>query len=68
MALEAFRPDQRVNQVDEQARDNDAGERIVDAHSPLLKFVAGDGIEDREREGPGSDRDQNDVQHGAPRD
>jgi hypothetical protein len=62
--LEFLGTEQRVGEVDEQPRDNEAGEPIVEDHDMLLlEPVAGVSVSDREHEEAKAERDQDEVQH-----
>ena len=61
--LEFLRPQQRVGQVDEQYRGDDAGEPVVKDHDGLLQTVAGDSVGDRQREEAEADYEKDEIEH-----
>jgi hypothetical protein len=62
---EAFGPQQRVGQVEQQAQRDEAGERIVEDHdrSPSKPF-AGIGVADARQEEACAERQHDNVEHG----
>jgi hypothetical protein len=66
MRSEPLGPQQRVNEVNQQADRNDGSQRIVEDHdhSPL-ESLAGIGVADREREETERERQHQNVHHGV---
>ena len=63
--LELLWLEQRVGQVDEQSRRDEAGERIIEDHDDSLsKLVAGVNVCDRCREQGETNRQHDNVHHG----
>jgi hypothetical protein len=63
--LEQLGLKQRVDEVDEQSRDHEARERIIEDHDGFpLQQVAGIDVADRQREKSEADGEHDDVHHG----
>src|SRR5579872_4464323 len=56
--------EQRIDQIEQQSRSDETGERIVEDHMRLLQLIAGVDVSDRYGEERKSDRQHDDVQHG----
>jgi len=62
---EAFRPQQRVGQVEQQAERDEAGERIIEGHgSAPLQAFAGIGVTDACDEEAEDERQHDYIEHG----
>jgi hypothetical protein len=62
---EAFGPQQRVGEVEQQTQRNEPGKRIIEGHgSAPLQPLAGIGVADARHEEAEAERQHDDVQHG----